>query len=385
MMINSLHVISLSSKYPDTNRKKILNRIILPILQILQHFENIKTVPLLKMISKDLRMHVWRFKEEHRVIEAMLRFSIHAYRESQSTISLGESKRVESVDREFVFSLARKLGVPSLSIFSECWQNIFSCKDLQELVLFMEPKVGEQRALPAEVTTIIMEYYDAKRFHEDDACTLMTRFFKPGDDNYQTAVRKILDNWDNYHAGALFHLAQLQQQQRRRRKDVMDQEVFAVVQKAFEKISLVSAKILEYVEWVFIACTCSNRKDPSKSLFYGKMVACVCQHARSHPEVILKVLQSMEPHPALMKHSSAIDLGAALIGSYKEHFLCRFRDCGHAAYTTVIGEMHRARLECKHYIKNGDIDFDAEVVEFIRRMHSTKKKLMKMLDQDFRV
>lgn len=353
------------------------------LVQILEHFENIKTVPLLKMISKDLRIHVWRFKEEHRVIEAMLRFSIHAYRESQSPLNLNtDNKRVESVDREFVFSLARKLGISSLGIFSETWQNIFSCKDLQELVLFLEPKDGERHDLPDVVTKVIMEFYEAKRFHEDDACLLLTRFFQPADASYRQAVEKILDNSENYHAGALFNLAQLQLQQKQRRKDVMDHEVFAIVVKAFERITGITPKLLEYVDWVFCACT-RNRNDPSRSPFYSRMIQCICQYAKSHPEVILKVLQNMEQHPTLIKHSSAVDLGNSLIGAYKEHFLCRFRDCGHAAYMTVIGEMQRARLECKHYIKNGDIDFDSEVVEFIRRMHNTKKKLMKMLDQEF--
>lgn len=337
----------------------------------------------MKMISKDLRIHVWRFKEEHRVIEAMLRFSIHAYRESQSPLNLNaDSKRVESVDREFVFSLARKLGISSLRIFSETWQNIFSCKDLQELIIFLEPKDGENLNLPDVVTKVIMEFYEAKRFHEEDACLLLTRFFLPADPSYRLAVEKILENSDQYHACALFHLAQLQLQQKQRRRDVMDQEVFAIVIKAFERINTITPKLLEYIDWVFTACT-RNRSDPSRSPFYNKMIQCVCQYAKSHPEVILKVLQNMEQHPVLIRHSSAVDLGNSLIGAYKEHFLCRFRDCGHAAYMTVIGEMQRARLECKHYIKNGDIDFDSEVVEFIRRMHNTKKKLMKMLDQEF--
>jgi len=162
----------------------------------------------------------------------------------------------------------------------------------------------------------------------------------------------------------------------------MDGEVFAVIVKAFEKIAAVTPKILEAVDWVFAASSI-NRRDPAKSPFYGKLMSCICTSAKSHPEIILKVLQSMEPHAALMRHSSATDLAVALISAYKDHFMFRFRDCGHAAYSTVIGEMLRARLECKHYMKNGESDFDTEVVEFIRRMHSTKKKLMKLLVQDF--
>ena len=268
-------------------------------------------------------------------------------------------------------------------------QDIFSCKDLQELVLHLEPKISERPSFPAEVARIIDEFYDAKRAHDEDACTLLTRFYAYGDADYRRTVAKILANSEHYHAGALFSLAQIQMSQRARRrtgtpaKDAMDAEVFATVVKAFERIAAVSPKILESVEWVFAASVDASRKDPTRSPFYNRMVACVCQYAKSHPEIVLKVLQCMEAHAALMKHSTANDLGSALVGAYKDHFMFRFRDCGHAAYATVIGEMLRARLECKHYVRNGDVAFDAEVVEFIRRMHSTKKKLMKMLVSDF--
>jgi hypothetical protein len=342
------------------------------------------------MISKDLRMHLWRFKDENRVIEAMLRFSMHAYRESQSvpgggSTASGDSKRTESVEREFIFNLARKLGVHSLSIFSDCWQRIFSCKDLQELILFVEPKNGENpdQPLPAEVVNIIMEFCDAKRFHEEDACLLLTKFFQPGDGNFDLAMNKIISNADQYHAGALFNLAQLQQAQKRGRKDVMDAEVFAIVEKALEKISQVTPKILEYVDWMFTSCINSNRRDPSKAAYLTKMAKVVCSRVQSHPEIILRLLQNMEQQQVLMRHAAASDLGSALVTAYREHFSSRFRDCGHAAYATVIAEMQRARLECKHYVKNGDADFDAKVVEHIRRTQHSKKKLMKLLQQEF--
>jgi hypothetical protein len=369
------------------------------LVKILNHFENIRVspsssmFPLLKMISKDLRLHVWRFKEEHHVIEAMLRFSIHAYRESQTALvsssssSNGDGKRSDSVEREFIFSLARKLGVSGLTIFSDCWQRIFSCKDLQELILMMEPKSTDQEGNPVyppapEITSIVMEFYDAKRFHDDDACMLMMHFFKTGDENYNLAVKKILENAENYHAAALFQLAHLQHELQRR-KDVMTGEVFDIVVKAFEKITTVSPKILEHVDWVFQKCTNITRRDIAKSPLYMQMVDAVCQHCASHPEIMLRILEHMEPHASLMCHVSATKLGSMLVSAYREHFQVRFRDCGHAAYANVISEMQRARIECKHYVKNGDSVFDSEVVEVIRRTQNTKKKLMKLLSVDF--
>jgi len=336
-------------------------------------------------------MHVWRFKEENRVIEAMLRFSIHAYREAQ--LLLGNSfnssdRQAESVEREFIFNLTRRLGILSLAIFSQGWQSIFSCKELQELIMIIEPKVNENPDLPLpdNVISVIMEFCEAKCFHEEDACVLLTKFFKPGDTNFCIAIDKIIGNAENFHAGALFHLAQLQQTQKRGRKNVMDADVFAIVEKAVEKISQVTPKILEYIDWMFTSCISSNRREPLKSAFLSKMVTVVCSRAQSHPEIILRLLQNMEQHQqGLVRHSTTSELGTALVIAYREHFACRFRDCGHAAYATVIAEMQRARLECKHYVKNGETDFDAVVVEYIRRTHHTKKKLMKLLLQEFQL
>lgn len=74
----------------------------------------------------------------------------------------------------------------------------------------MEPKISEQANLLPEVVSIIDEFYDAKRPHDEDACTLMTKFYQSTDENYKRTVGKILANSEYFHAGSLFTLAQLQ-------------------------------------------------------------------------------------------------------------------------------------------------------------------------------
>ena len=344
----------------------------------------------LKMINKNLRIHSWRFNDDTSVTDALLQFAVHTYRNSQqspSTVNImATDRQMDAVEREFIFSLARKLGVTSLAVFSDNWQCFLSCKELQQLVVMVADKHNIDDALstppPPQLMKIIMEFYECRLHHDDDACLLLTKYIKPGDDEYTKIVEMIVQNAEHYDAGALFHLAQLQASNRRSRKDVMDSNIFNIITKAFETLKTTpSSRLLDYIDWVFAMCT-SNRREPARSPFYSKLMTLVCSHG-THTDVVLRVLQRIESHASLMKHSTATELGHALVARYREHFLSRFRDCGHAAYASIISEMIRARLECRHYVKNGEVMFDTEVIEVIRRSHQTKKKLMKLLSADF--
>lgn len=349
---------------------------------------------LLKMISKDLRINAWRFKEDMAVTEAMLRFSVHSYRESVLSacrdilISASDDgdKQTKVIECEFVFSLARKLGVPSFSIFSDCWQRFLSCQELQQLVVMVADKARDDETtwtLAPELAKIIEEFYDARLFHDEDSCLLLMKYLKPTDVQYARIVETIVQNAEHYHAGALLHLAQIQAGNRQSRKEVMDTNIFATITKAFENLSgMPSANILDYIDWVFSMCT-SNRREPSRSPFYVKMISLICKNSRAHHEILLRILQRVGSHGSLMKHSTVADLGVALVTRYREYFVGRFRECGHAAYAVIISEMQRARLECRHYVKSGEVMFDSEVIDVIKRTHPTKKKLMKLLSVDF--
>ena len=350
---------------------------------------------MLKMVSKELRIHSWRFKEDPAVTEAMLYFSVHTYREAQliggrNVLDSDSDKQTAIIEREFIFSLAHKLGISCLRIFADSWQSFLSCQELQQLIVRVAPTDGDGDSddevtptLAPELVKIINEFYNSQLFHDEYSCLLLTKYFKPTDTEYARIVAMILQNVEHYDASALFHLAQLQAGNRRIRKDVMDTNIFAIISRAFENLSGKSSpKICEFIDWLFTMCT-STCRDPARSPFYTKMINLICKHARKHQEILLQVLQRIESQGSLMKHSTAAKVGEALIGGYREHFVSRFRECGHSAYATIISEMHRARLECRHYVKNGDVMFDSEVIGVIRCLHSTKKKLMKLLSVDF--
>lgn len=344
---------------------------------------------MLKTIGKDLHMYAWRFSDGSPVIKAMLQFSMCTYRECQQAGGRDKEsdKPTDVMEREFIFSLAHKLGVSSLAIFSGSWQSFLSCKELQQLITMVAPMEDEgdemKVELAPELVKIIEEFYESRLFHDEGACVLLTKYFKSADVQYASIVATILENAEHYHAGALFHLAQIQSANRRSRKVAMDGDVFAIITKAFENLNGTSSpKVLECIDWVFSACT-SNRRDPARSSFYTKMIGLVCKHARCHQEILLRVLQHVESQASLMKHSTAAELGLALVAGYREHFVSRFGECGHASYAAVIADMQRARLECRHYVKDGEVMFESEVVDVIRSSYHTKKKLMKLLSVDF--
>jgi len=342
----------------------------------------------LKMISEELRVCERDFEDNMPVTEAMLHYCVHVYRETKGMLdhdNLG-TKRKQTAEHEFIFNLARKLGVSSLRIFSDCWQQFLSCQDLQQLIVTVAPDGRDkdvEATLAPELVKIIGQFYVAQLRHDEDSCLLLTKYFKSSDEQYAGIVETIRQNAKFYHAGALFHLAQLQASNRQCCRNIMDTDVFEIITKAFENLSAQpSQKVLDYIDWVFSTCT-SNKRSPAKSPFYMKLINMISKHSRAHPEMLLRVLQHMETHGSLMKHSTAAELGSSLVTGYCEHFLGRVRDCGHAAYATVIAEMQRARLECRHYVTNGETMFDSEVIGAIRKVHSTKKKLMKLLSDNF--
>jgi len=292
---------------------------------------------------------------------------------------------VDTCGLEFIFRLARRLGIFSLRIFMDNWQQFLTCEQLQQLIVLVAPTDqddGVTSPLTPELVKIIQAFYSSRLFHNEDSCLLLTKYLKPSDDLYGTVVATILENAEHYNTEALFHLAQLQAANRQRCKDVMDADVFAIVTKAFDNISQASSseKMLGYIDWLFKMCTSNRRR--SLSPFYAQMISLMCGSGTDQ-QILLHVLQRMESQKSLMLHSSSAELGVALVHRYREHFRKRFGECGHTAYSSVISEMHRARRECRQFVKNGEPMFDSEVVDVVRTSHSTKKKLMKLLSVDF--
>ena len=217
------------------------------------------------MIFQELRSNESALSEDDVVTEAALRFAVHVNRDRLSQLmcvrysySVIDDKRGESNEHQFIFRLARKLGVSSLRVFTDSWQDFLTCQQLQQLIVTVAPTddSSDPSPLAPELTRVIQSFYESQLFHDEDACLLLTKYLKSSDALYGRIVATILKNAQHYHSEALFQLAQLQAALTGRNREVMDSGVFAIVIKAFDNLSkstTTSAKMLDYIDWLFLS------------------------------------------------------------------------------------------------------------------------------------
>ena len=345
---------------------------------------------MLRMITEDLRSHTPKFDDCLPVTEAVLQFAVctlcrceHGAAEPCSRCWDGR-QQIGRTEREFIFDLAKKLGVSSLRIFSGNWQSFLSCHELQQLIVSVAAP-PEANILAPELIRIIDEFYESRFDHDEDSCLLLTKYFQPGDAQYANIVSMIVKNADHYEAEALFQLAQLQASNRLT-ADVMNDQVFAIVSTAVGKLGHEppSQKILDYVDCAFLMCTSGHEVNVTK------FVSLLCKQApeRAHLSgVILRVLQRVGASHASLMQSSASELGKALIASYRRHFEAHLSECGgrasYAATTALVAHMRHAQSECAENVKDGQALFQSEIVDYVRLRYHSRKKLMELLAVSF--
>ena len=385
------------------------------MFQVLHQFERVDNGSLLKMLSKDVRLQLVKFEGVPELIEATLRFAIHAFRKTENLYLLRYSAESRTLDREFIFSLARKIGVPALKLFVGHWESTFSCDDIHDLLLMLETPIKACASLPVDVNKLIMQYYEASAYHGERACDLLTFC---NTKMYQQCKEKILEQPKHYHVNALFELAQKEQEQHQVKvratakptkstakstsksaksadtaanppKPVpLSKESFEIVQKALTNLRMqkkdINSKTYECIDWMYEACIAGAKdaREINNRAMFSDMLVAVSDNSHATPEVLLRLLQNMGSTVNLVKLAAG-PLATALVTAYQNYFDLRYSECTHAAYASIINEMHRARLHCKQYLKTGDQQFDEEVVNYVKRAHSGKKKLVKMLNIEF--
>lgn len=294
----------------------------------------------------------------------------------------------DRLDKDFLINLGLKLGLDSLKLFVNNWQDFFYIGDLKKLLEGMKSHVEGKLTVPREVVQLIMQYFCSNDMHGEDSCDLL-QFFVSGDANYNRAVKKIIKNSKSYIPSALLCLAKQEHERNVSVKgDVnFSSSIFEIIQCAFSSMDIrklpISAtdSLQPYLSWLFQHYVEAPPKDVAKSAQFATTIQMLETHCECHPEILLRFLQTVEKSPSLLKQSSS--LTTKLVVAYQHHFLQRFDCCGHASYGSVINDMVKARLQCKQYAKNGDNQFDILVIEKIKLAHSGKKKLLRMINDEF--
>ena len=366
------------------------------MLQVLSHFESIgmENVALLRVIQQVVREQAIKLSVGP-LVEATLRLVLHVFKSYKQTNNYNIqrfSTENRLSDRQFVFQLARQMGTSSLKLFAGQWEEVFSVDDMQELVMMFAAQIRDYKTMPRNVVAIITQFYDCKMPHNESACDLLS-LFTLGDVNYSSAVGKIRTNLHNFHPNAIFELAKQQQALNVAGSDdesgvLMDEGTFSLVEHALENIQVspetTNAKTREYIRWTYRCCGGggSNKpKDIAKSALFTRMIRMLCGNACYSPDMLLVMLECLDKVPGMTRHIVA--LGSTLLSAYLHYFDRRFSECSHATYANVIGEMQRARLQCRQYVKDGDTQFGDTVVAAVRTSHAGKKKLQKMLEKEF--
>ena len=169
-------------------------------MKVLEKFEDVKDVDLLQLLTRDLRLQLPKLQEANK-LESCLRIVVNSIQLSKSQQNIFTEKQ----DKEILFSLVNSVGVKCIKLFVHSWKSFLRLYELKKLLMMLKPLL-EYQALPKEVVSMVMQYYESKDNHDPDACELLS-FFKTGDANYTTAVKKILANTSAFHSYALFSLA----------------------------------------------------------------------------------------------------------------------------------------------------------------------------------
>lgn len=322
-------------------------------------------------------------------------------------LGLDSEEAARRMEKEFLVTLINHLGLEGLRLLVGRWDGPLKCREIKELVVSFEPQIRALGTVPRDVIALLHEFFASRCQHDEDACDLL-RFFVPRDENWYFAVRAILENARFYHPNTFFELARQEYQHTMSSPaDALPgavpgfattgsfEIVLSFLEKGFECFQkgydychplTSNAKTMQYVDWMCNAFVVDGFGGgvidaTSTNTNIVRIVQLVNERARGSPDFILRMLQNMERSAIAARYAEPLRSGLVL--AYKEHFDYKVYQSSHSAYASVINDMHRARLVCKQYVPNGEADFDAVVVDHVRTVHRSKKKLVKMLASEF--
>ena len=346
-----------------------------------------------------MRAQLPRFQTQPSVLEALFKLSIYI-------LKIVKRFAWSSGDHDMVISLACELGTRSLHHLSGNWEGLFDCSQLKRLIDRLSTNFKDKKPPPTDVTHIILEFFESSQWHSEEDASDLLGYFSPGDDNYEKVIKAIMDKSPtSFHPNVLFSVAKQQLDmsksptKARSMVKPMNADTFAMVEKALEMLPKLDhsgshsqlyysgaqwvESITHNIEWLVQACTTRSPKTIAKDQWFKKMVAafCLIEECASKSEVLFLLLEKLKDIPHIDKHRS--HLGTALMASLITHFNYRLHRISHTSYRTVVNEMHKARIKCKQYLTEGDILFVEKVIPGIKENNHTKRKLMKMIDEDF--
>ncbi|KAK3585014.1 hypothetical protein CHS0354_024928 [Potamilus streckersoni] len=367
------------------------------LMKLLYHLERIVDADIMYMMYKVLEANQFRLNSKnHKVM--CTRILLHCIRQYNKDQSWRQFSLLTSSILDFLLLLSRDLNIKFLKLVLPHWADLsrfFSGTKLKVLTEKMKEHFTKS-AIPRDLIQMLFKYFESNCMHDEESCELLT-FFEAGDESYMGALQKISANAANYTARALLFVAQLENGRLEgvsTTPDVFSKEVHCLILRALQRLeiekkgktsrlewSISNSSVNSYLKWVFSCLSKKPESDILKGEQFSEITDQMVKTFPDDPEIYLSFFRSIDSCKALLNKAKE-KLGSALLETYKNHFTNVLSYSNHSAYPGILREMNQAYQNCKQFVENGELSFIG-VLRHIRDCNRGKKKLLRMMEQDF--
>ena len=259
----------------------------------------------------------------------------------------------------------------------------------------------EMDNMPSDVSSILLKYFESSCRHGQESVELM-QFYMAGTKNSTAALEKVIKNSKKYTSSALLSMAIDVSKNANIKTPKMDKKaifipiVFSLFESACEKktdgtSALIyvdfygrqdSSDTAAYLQWFYNEIAKRNTAAVANGPQYAKFLD-LLSSTPLQVETLVAFMKTIEDCKFI--HSAAKEkIGVAIIHRYEQRFKTELTAVSHSAYHRLLQNMCSAQQICAQYVHDGASKFQTAVVDFIRKHHKSKRKLIKLLDQYFK-
>ncbi|OWF54406.1 Zinc finger SWIM domain-containing protein 8 [Mizuhopecten yessoensis] len=296
--------------------------------------------------------------------------------------------------------LGKQLDMEFPRLILPVWLELckfYNSSQLKGIIEVMKDSIKKEAMLPAEMTNMLLKYFESKFRHDEECCDLM-HFFKITDKGYQQALKKIAANFENYTPKALLLIAKRQHEETPTSKvtadNVLQKDVFNLIRLALSRLqvlnkdyptrySYLDTGTLNYLKYFFEKLSEKDREEVASGKQFQNFMTHLSDSMKGDAEVLVTFLRSLEKTEHMLPKAKE-KLGIKLIESFQRQFDYELRHCNHTSYHRVLGEMTKARQTCIQFVGNGAMLFRTAVTNYVSLKHKGKKKFIKLMDEYFK-
>ena len=325
---------------------------------------------------EDLAFKLCGMRCGKKLLQALVEFALHAYKTScEGPVSMHFTLQ------DLLYSLCRKLGLSSLSLIPKDWLDVFSVKEIYDLIFLFEVDIRQLDKPPRKVIDLILQVVRKCYQSPKEICDLLS-FFKIGDTNHRKAIQIVLKKKLSYHHDVLLALSkQIFEKTSEVCKD-HDSDCLNLIEAALHQVKQFGPLSDAQIDFLCSVATADSREDVSNNIPFQLIIPQFAKSCSQYPDMLVHVLKKLEEAgDPWLKH--ATEITEALIPAYSNHFCSKLDNCSHSSYTSFVRRMARAQIHCVTYVKDGAKLFYHEVVLKVHCYHQNKKKLISILEKEF--